>query len=132
MTALVTFLEHDDAERVSADDIIRFKDHRLSAINPRTMKPVSAKTVKDSDLAGLKTVFEWAVSNRRLTTNPAKGITLKLGKRVKLRGDSLTEEEARAVLSAAMHLQRGGESAKTFEAKRWVPWLAAYTGVAPL
>lgn len=73
-------------------------------------------------------MFEWAVSNRRLASNPAKGITLKLGKRVKLRGDSLTEEEAKAILSAAMHLQRGGEAAKTFEAKRWVPWLAAYTG----
>jgi integrase len=114
MASLVAFLRHDDAARVTPEDILRFKDHRLAAINPRTKKPVSAKTVKDSDLAGLKTVFGWAVSNRRLATNPATGITLKVGKRVKLRGDSLTEEEARAVLSAALHLQRGMETQKTF------------------
>ena len=128
MAALAAFLKHDDARRVTPDDIVRFKDHRLAAINPRTKRPVSAKTVKDSDLAGLKTVFGWAVANRRLASNPAEGVTLKVGKRAKLRGDSLTEEEAKAILSAALHLQRGREAAKTFEAKRWVPWLAAYTG----
>jgi integrase len=73
-------------------------------------------------------VFEWAVSNRKLASNPAKGITLKLGRRVKLRGDSLTEDETKAILSAALHMQRGKEAEKTFEAKRWVPWVAAYTG----
>ena len=30
--------------------------------------------------------------------------------------------------SAALYYQRGAESAGTFAAKRWVPWLAAYTG----
>lgn len=128
MATFVAFLKHDDAGRVTPDDILRFKDHRLDAINPRTKKPVSAKTVKDSDLAGLKTVFGWAVSNRRLASNPAEGITLKVGKRVKLRSDSLTDEEAKAILSASLSLQRGREATKTFEAKRWVPWLAAYTG----
>jgi hypothetical protein len=55
--AIVAFLGHDDARRVTADDVVRFKDHRLSTINPRTGKPISAKTVKDSDLSGLKTLF---------------------------------------------------------------------------
>ena len=38
---------------------------------------ISAKTVKDSDLSGLKTLFGWAVSNRKLTSNPVTGITIK-------------------------------------------------------
>jgi integrase len=126
--ALVAFLGHDDARRVTPDDIVRFKDHRLSPINSRTGKLISAKTVKDSDLAGLKTLFGWAVSNRKLPTNPATGITIKLGKQAKLRGKGFTDEEAKAILSAALRHQRGGESAGTFAAKRWVPWLAAYTG----
>jgi integrase len=33
-----------------------------------------------------------------------------------------------AVLKAALSLKRGRENAKTFEAKRCVPWLCAYTG----
>ena len=125
---LVAFLGHDDAKRVTPEDIVRFKDHRLSSVNPRTGKPISAKTVKDSDLSGLKTLFGWAVSNRRLTSNPVTGITIKLGKPQKLRGKGLTEEEAKAILHLALRVTRGGESAGTFAAKRWVPFLAAYTG----
>jgi integrase len=128
VAGLVEFLGHDDAHRVTAEDVVRFKDHRLASINPRTGKPISAKTVKDSDLSGLKTLFGWAVSNRKLTANPATGITIKLGKPQKLRGKGLTEEEAQALLSAALSVQRGGESAGTYWAKRWVPWLAAYSG----
>jgi hypothetical protein len=79
MAALVSFLGHDDAHRVTPEDILRFKGHRLATINPRTGKPISAKTVKDSDLAGLKTIFGWAVSNLRMPSNPASGITIPIG-----------------------------------------------------
>jgi integrase len=125
VAGLVTFLGHDDAKLVTPEDIVRFKDHRLASINPRTGKRISAKTVKDSDLAGLKTLFGWAVSNRKLTSNPATGITIKLGKPQKLRGKGLTEEEAGAILQAAFKVDG---STKTDAARRWVPWLAAYTG----
>ena len=47
MAALVAFLGHDDARAVTPDDVVRFKDHRLAKINPRTGKCISAKTVKD-------------------------------------------------------------------------------------
>ena len=98
VAGLVAFLGHDDAKRVTPEDVVRFKDHRLASINPRTGKPISAKTVKDSDLSGLKTLFGWAVTNRKLTSNPVTGITIKLGKPQKLRGKGLTEEEAKAIL----------------------------------
>jgi len=128
MAALVAFLSHDDALRVTPEDILRFKDHRLATINPRTGKPISAKTVKDSDLAGLKTIFGWAVSNLRMPTNPAAGISIKLGKSAKLRSKGFTDAEASAILTAAANLVPSGEKPWTFAAKRWVPWLCAYTG----
>jgi integrase len=128
MASFVAFLGRDDARSVTPDDIVGFKDHRLATINPRTGKAISAKTVKDSDLSGLKTLFGWAVSNRKLTSNPVTGITIKLGKQARLRGKGFTDEEAKAILSATLRLTRGGETAGTFAAKRWVPWLAAYTG----
>ena len=81
----------------------------LQSINPRTGKPISAKTVKDSDLSGLKTLFGWAVSNRKLPSNPVTGITIKLGKPQKLRSKGLTEDEAKAILQAALKVTRGGE-----------------------
>lgn len=122
------FLGHEDAPRVTPEDVIAYKDHRLREINLRTGKPVSPKTIKDSDLAGLKSVFGWAVSNRRMTTNPAKDVTVTVGKRVHLRPKGFTDAEATTLLRAASSLDRGREQEHTFNAKRWVPWLCAYTG----
>jgi integrase len=118
---LIEFLGHDDAARVTALDIVRFKDHRLAA-------GISARTVKDGDLAGLKSVLGWAAVNLRLPANVANGISLKLGKRRLDRPKEFSEEEALAVLKAAAGLKRGAERNETWLAKRWVPWVLAYTG----
>ncbi|ANY78915.1 hypothetical protein BB934_12410 [Microvirga ossetica] len=125
---LVAFLGHDQASRVTPGDVLRFKDYRLSEINPRTGKPISLKTVKDSDLAALKAVFGWAVRNHRIDTNPATGITLKVGKQLRLRPKWFTDAEAKAVLSAALAYQPRQDHPKTAAAKRWVPWIMAYSG----
>jgi len=99
---LVKFLGHDDARKVTPGDVVRFKDYRLSEVNPKSGKPASPKTVKDSDLAGLKAIFGWAVSNRLLPSNPAEGITIKLGKPKRLRSKGFTDAEANAILKAAL------------------------------
>ena len=118
---LKAFLKHDDASRITPEDIVRFKDYRLESVSP--------KTVKDSDLAGLKTVFGWAVANRRLESNPAQGITLKVGRAAKLRSKGFTDAEARVILQAALdHVPDPKETKATAAAKRWVPWILAYTG----
>lgn len=99
--AFSAFLKHDDAARVTPEDVVAYKDHRLTTPNPKTGKPVSAKTVKASDLTAFKSVFDWAVANRKLPSNPATGIGLKLGKKVKVRERDFTEAEARALVTAA-------------------------------
>lgn len=121
MARLVAFLKHDTASRVTPEDIVRFKDYRLQS-------DVSPKTVKDSDLAGLKTVFGWAVVNRRLPNNPAEGITIKVGKSRKLRSKGFYDSEAIAILKHAREFVPGREAPKLAAAKRWVPWLCAFTG----
>jgi integrase len=128
VTKLVAFLGHDDARRVTPEDVVRYKDHRLSALNPKTGKTASPKTVKDSDLAALKTIFGWGVRNQLLGANPAEGITIKLGKQKRLRPKGFTDAEAAALLKAVVLHERGQETPKTFAAKRWVPWLQCYTG----
>lgn len=129
MKAFVAFLGHDDSSRVTKGDVIGFKDHRLASINPRTGRPITAKTIKDNDLSGLKAVFGWAVSNLKMPDNPAEGVTLKASKkRRKLRSQGFTDAEAISILRAALHHQRGNEQPGTYAAKRWVPWLMAYTG----
>lgn len=109
---LAAFLKHDNAHEVMEDDVVRFKDHRLGE--------VSARTVKDADLAALKSVFGWAVSNRKLASNPAASVTVMRGKVRRTRPQGFTLDEAGAILGAALMEQ--------LPTRRWVPWLLAYTG----
>jgi len=125
---LVRFLKHDDASKVTMKDVVAFKDHRLTAPSPKTGKRVSAKTVKTSTLSALKVVFDWGVKNGLLTHNPAASVTLRVAKQARLRSKSFTDVEAKAILYAALAHQRGQENSKTFGAKRWIPWLCAFTG----
>lgn len=120
MARFVAFLEHDDALDVTPDDVVRFKDHRLA-------EGVSPKTVGDSDVAGLRAVFKWAVSNKKLPINPALGIQVVRKKAVKIRGKEFTEGEAKVVLAHSLN-HKGREAPKLKAAKRWVPWLCAYSG----
>lgn len=119
---LATFLQHDDAARVTQEDVIRFKDHRLGG-------GVSPKTVKDGDLSSLRALFGWGLANKRIRENPAAGVTVALPRKVFTRPKGFTDEEAAAVLNHAIrHRQGSRESAKSAAAKRWVPFLCAYTG----
>jgi len=116
------FLGHDDAGRVAAEDVVRFKDHRIA-------EGVSLKTVRDSDLAALRSVFSWAVANRRMTSNPADGLKVKSAKAVRTRSKGFSTDEAKALLrQASSYVASRREHGKTAAAKRWAPWLCAYTG----
>lgn len=120
---LSQFLKHDDAARITAEDIIRFKDWRIS-------EGVSPWTVKANDLAGLRTVFGWGVTNRRLTSNPAEGVKVAGSKRPKMRDRGFSAEEARKLLhqASAYGSSTAREHPKMTAAKHWAPWLCAYTG----
>lgn len=115
------FLGHDDARKVTAEDVVRFKDHRLA-------QGVSPKTVGDSDLAALRSVFAWAVSNLKVDANPAAKVRVARAKAVRTRPKHLLPEEAAAILAHCLAHEAGRERPKTAAAKRWVPWLCAYTG----
>jgi len=123
------FLGHDDASRITPEDVVAFKDHRLQLINPRTGKTVSPRTVKGGDLAALKSIFGWAVTNRKLTSNPAKDISVKVRKKPTVRDNFFSRTEATSLLNAARSYKgTGREYEKTVLAKRWVCWICAYTG----
>jgi integrase len=112
-TELAAFLGHDDAGAVATEDIIRWKDSMIEG-------GLAAKTVRDGKIAPIRAVLQWAVDNRRISANPTAGVAInartKPGK--KIRG--FEESEALLILTAA---------AKSADAaKRWIPWLCAYSG----
>lgn len=115
------FLGHDDAHAVTDDDVIRYKDHRLAG-------GISVKTISDTDLSGLRTLFNWGVRNKKVRNNPALEVRIRAPKKARVRGPEIRDDEAIAVLSHAWHQKRGREMEQTFAARRWVPWLCAYTG----
>jgi integrase len=118
---LVEFLGHDDAHRITPDDALRFKDHRL--------KTVTAKTFRDADLPGLKSVFGWGVANRKIKANPFATVTIKRERKIVVRSPGFSDDEAAAIFRHCLAYQRKPkENAKTAAAKRWGPLIAAYTG----
>jgi integrase len=74
---------------------------------------------------GLKSVFEWAKTNKKVTTNPAREVRVIKTKAVKLREKDFTDAEALVVLQ---HASKAVGTTKNMLAKHWVPWLCAYTG----
>jgi len=120
---LIDFLGHDDANRVTKLDIIRWCDHRLA-------NKIATKTIHDSDISSFKNVFTWGVDREWLAENPTEKVKLNRRKRAPvLRDEFFTPEEAKTILLGAASVRaRHRENPKTTAAKRWVPWLCAYSG----
>lgn len=121
VTSLVTFLKHDVASRVTTHDLIRWRDELLKVHSP--------KTVRDSDVAAIKTIFGWGVENLLVPSNPAKGVKVRMPAKTTTRDKGFTDKEALGILRAALDYVPGErESEQTTAAKRWTPWLCAFTG----
>lgn len=129
---LIAFLGHDDAKAVSHADIIGWLDHLRSAPVARGKqkgKPRSATTINESYLAAVKAVFAYGRQALLLDTNPALEVKkIRAAKPVKLRDKDLTRAERKTILSAALVTATGKLSPQRALARRWVPWLCAYTG----
>jgi integrase len=111
---LSTFLGHDDAARVTADDVVRWKEARLVAGR-------STKTVAN-DIGELRPIWSWGRRNRKLTfaENPFAGLAPRTKRQSRRPRGPYTEDEARRLLTAAR--------AETDASLRWLPWVLCFTG----
>lgn len=121
MQRLSDFAKHDDAARLTKNTLVDYKSHRLA-------EGISAKTIADTDLASLRSVFGWAVDNLKLPFNPVDGVRIQRPKVTKTRSKGFTAEEAALILSHAAAYKPSWEKTHGALSKRWVPWLCAYTG----
>lgn len=123
---LTAYLKHDDATKITPHDLVAWKEH-LAAPNAHGVKR-SARTIRDKYLAAAKTLFKWAADNHKIEGNPAANINVRVRKKPRLREAGLTDDEASLILSASLtHENEAAESLQAF-ARRWIPWLCAYTG----
>lgn len=115
------FLGHDDANAVTRADVVRYKDFRIE-------QGRNLKTIKATDLSAINVLFTWGVENQRLAVHPGT-VKVSVPKKAKTRPKGFTDEEATAILAAASNYQPAGkEPDQITNAKRWLPWLQAYTG----
>ncbi|TXM95384.1 site-specific integrase [Methylobacterium sp. WL116] len=109
----IAFVGHDDAAAVGEDDLIRWKDALLG-------KELRGSTIRNGKIGPVRTILQWGVDNKKLSTNVARGIKVTTKARAQDRKRDPTEAEVAIILAAA--------SAAEDSVRRWVPWLCAYSG----
>jgi integrase len=114
MAKFVTLIEHDDATRVTPQDIVRFKEHLGK-------KGLAAPTI-NRYLSAIKSPLGWAKENHKIATDPGAGIKYdsKGGAKKKVRRLGYDDNQARIILLAARHENK--------PYRRWIPWVCGFTG----
>ena len=86
----------------------------------------TAGTVANIWVGATRTVFAWAIDEKLISRNPFTGWRVKVPKKIRMRETkSFTDGEIETILSTALAIE---VRSKTDAAKRWCPWLAAYSG----
>ena len=87
----------------------------------------TAQTVATVWKTALKTVFTWAVGEKLVESNPFKELKISVPRKtVERETKAFTSEEAGIILAAALNYTT--PTTVDERARRWVPWLCAYTG----
>jgi integrase len=118
---LIAHLGHDDAGAIARADIVAWKDALLDA-------GISNVTVRDVYVAAVKAMLQFAVDQGRLTQNPAKEVKVRVRKALEERDKAFDGREAETILSATLRKPSNRISVEMAAARRWVPWICAYTG----
>jgi len=126
LAALVAFIGHDDAASLTEQEIDHWRDALL--LEPgRGGKRRSPGTVKGKYLCALRATLAWAVEKRLITKNVAMNVKVRVPKKIKSRDRDFTQNEAQIILKSS-RLPYPSRSEFDRLARRWIPWLCAYTG----
>lgn len=122
--AFADFVGEDDASVVTPENVVAWKDKLVAEGR------LAAKTINAKYLTPLNTVLNWGKANRRIASNPAQGIRCTGKAPPRIRSRDFTDEEAKTILRAALRAPQtnGRHAPQTLAARRWVPWLCAYSG----
>lgn len=122
--SLIRFLGHEDAERVTPENISDWCD------DLKLNQGISPRTVSQKYLALVKLIYAIGVEKRKIKDNPAKDSKVRYSKPKKTRPAGFTDAEALAILRATL-ADDDSQRRRTEEnrrAIRWLPWICAFTG----
>ena len=124
---LIEYSKHDDAARLTTAGLMDWRNTLL--LEPTTSGRLrSPRTVRSKYLAPVRAMLTWAVEEKMLLANVASGIVVRVPRKAKLRERDFTAEEANAILAATLKPPTNRLSEGHALARRWIPWLCAYTG----
>lgn len=121
MEQFIKFMGHRDLARVTQHDAVRWRNHKL--------KEAAPKSVRDVWLAAPRSVCTHMINELKLTTNPFAGIKVdgvKAWKEDDERG--FDEAQVLTILTGTLATPSHLTSPEMKAARRWVPWICAYTG----
>jgi integrase len=118
---LIGHLGHDDAAAISRANVVAWKDALLDG-------GMSNATVRDVYLAAARAMLQYAVDQGRLAENPAAGVKVRVRQAPQERDKGFDGKEAETILSATLRKPSDKISVEMAAARRWVPWICAYTG----
>lgn len=119
--SLIEHLGHDDVSRVTRASLNSWTAALIA-------KGLQKKTVVDGYLSAVRVVLSIAHDDGTIPANPAAGLKVRGPKAVRLRERDHTDEEAETILRASLIPQSPRLAEEHARARRWVPWLCAYTG----
>ncbi|WP_454685518.1 DUF6538 domain-containing protein [Agrobacterium leguminum] len=127
ITQLVAYLGHDDADRLTDADIVRWHGELIEA------GTVSHDTFIKAYRAAISTIYAYGMTaqgGKLVKSNPAAGLLLEGPAKKQSRPKSFYIEEAQSILrcSLAALTAQNNYSEINRTAMRWVPWICAYTG----
>ncbi|MEL6059411.1 DUF6538 domain-containing protein [Methylobacterium sp. DCY52] len=123
--SLAAFVGERDVSTLTGDDIYAWAEHRLDADR------VSARSINRCDIANVKAVFAWGTTRPAgsvIAHNPATNIRLEETRHPKVRERTFRHGEVVAILHLASNHELKPAYPKLSAARRWCPWLAAYSG----
>jgi integrase len=127
ITQLIAYLKHDDAERLTDADIVRWHGELM------TSGIVTHDTFIKAYRAAISTIYAYGMTaqgGKLVKHNPAAGLLLEGPKKQQSRPKSFYAEEAHSILTHALSALSAGNNYSDINraAMRWVPWICAYTG----
>jgi integrase len=116
-------------KRVGSDDMGRVTEQHLldwrDALLATKLSPI---TVRDGYIAAARSFFGWAKKMKKLPVNPAAEVFVEVSEKHETEMRGFTREESVKILSAALAPVDVTMTEENAAARKWVPWVCAYTG----
>lgn len=120
---LLTSAGVEDLAQVTTGHVESWRDASLEKGN------VTARSFANNDLTAIKTMFNRAVRAKLVAANPAKEVTVEEArKQLGRQKRDIYDDEAVLILQRSLAPPPRRLASYNAAARRWVPWICAYTG----